>query len=253
MWQSGEANKETIIFIHGVIGNHAAFKKEFQILSKSYRVISFDLIGYGPGAVGRSIPVDLNSFVNQLNNIYDHFGVDSAHLCSLSYGSYITNLFTSIYPEKVLSLCHVGGYYNNPSELRNVLLQLWEARNDDYLTWAKRYSDSFNPIRNNAPYEFIKRGRSQCFDFASKLHPSVLIKSVDIQLNFDIKSIIQNIKHPTLWIMGEDDVLFKSPLYDLTFILPNVKFFEIEKAGHVAHKENPEEFMNLYLNFLREL
>ncbi|MEC3020930.1 alpha/beta hydrolase, partial [Bacillus cereus] len=110
------SEKETIIFIHGLVGNRRAFKKEQKRFSASYNIITYDLLGHGDDK-GEAIDFSLQRLVDQLLNLYEQEGIKKAHICALSYGCYISTIFAQMHPEKVLSICHIGGHYNNPSRL----------------------------------------------------------------------------------------------------------------------------------------
>ncbi len=76
------SEKETIIFIHGLVGNRRAFKKEQKRFSASYNIITYDLLGHGDDK-GEAIDFSLQRLVDQLLNLYEQEGIKkSTYLCA---------------------------------------------------------------------------------------------------------------------------------------------------------------------------
>ncbi|WP_242220883.1 alpha/beta fold hydrolase [Bacillus cereus group sp. BfR-BA-01380] len=243
--------KKTIIFIHGLVGNRRAFKKECKLFSSSYNIITYDLLGHGDDK-GQAIDFSLNQLVGQLSDLYEKEGIQQAHICALSYGCYIATIFAHKYPEKVLSLCHIGGHYNNPSILFNVFQKFWEKRNNEYSSWLYQYASTIFPsgILKANPFAIVSK--NIYYRFGLQLHSSIIRESLRHRLEFDLKSRLRELTQPILWVMGEHDHLYKSCLFDLKSILPNVSYKEIPLAGHAANIFRPNYFYDLYSQFLRD-
>jgi pimeloyl-ACP methyl ester carboxylesterase len=241
---------EALIFIHGIVGNHRAFKNHLDSFSADYHVIAYDILGHGDDR-GEWVPFSIKDLVDELLTVYRETGIQRAHLCSLSYGSYIANAFASEYPEKVLSLCHIGGYYNNPSRLLDTFIELWETRDEEFYEWVKRISILLNPNTNTMPNPFAEESQTIWYKYGIQIHSSILKEWIEQCVFFDIKSRLHQIVHPVLWIMGEYDYLYKTSLYDLKDIIPQVEYIEIPDAGHVAHIFQPQHFEKAYRRFLQ--
>ena len=65
----------------------------------------------------------------------------STYLCAKLRLLHLYN-FAQMHPEKVLSICHIGGHYNNPSRLYNVFQNFWEKRGDEYSKWLSQYANT---------------------------------------------------------------------------------------------------------------
>ena len=241
--------KKTIIFIHGLVGNRRAFKKEYKRFSSSYNIITYDLLGHGEDK-GQAIEFSLERLVEQLSDLYETEGIEQAHICALSYGCYIATIFAHKYPEKVLSLCHIGGHYNNPSLLYNVFRKFWDKRGHDYSTWLYQYANTIFPSGILKANPFAVISKNIYYRFGLQLHSSIIVESLKHRLEFDLKSRLKELSQPILWVMGEHDHLYKSCLFDLKSILPNVLYKEIPLAGHAANLFRPSYFHDLYSLFL---
>lgn len=74
MQTNKHSEKETIIFIHGLVGNRRAFKKEHKRFSASYNIITYDLLGHGDDK-GEAIDFSIQRLVDQLLNLYEKEGI----------------------------------------------------------------------------------------------------------------------------------------------------------------------------------
>lgn len=141
---------QSIIFLHGLVGNHNAFRKEMDELSKDYHVITYDLLGHG-GDRGEEVPFTLEVLLQQLDQVFEKSGIEQAHLCSLCFSSYIMNAYAQRYPNKVLSLTNIGGHYNNPSPLFDTFQTLWDTQFLQYEQWIYQIATQINW---NSPYAY---------------------------------------------------------------------------------------------------
>ena len=76
---------------------------------------------------------------------------------------------------------------------------------------------------------------------------------LEILRDSDLRSILPQIKQPTLVIAGERDTLRppEASLY-LAQTMPNARVVEIEGAAHAPFLSHPEEFVEHVVNFLNE-
>lgn len=240
--------KETIIFLHGVVGNKHAFKNEMEELKDQYKLIAYDY--YDPDTLGQDHPFSLELLLEQLYSQYKNNGIMAAHLCTLSFGCIPAMAFAKKYPDMVKSLTFVGGYFCNvPSTLHTKRTQLYKEKQElDYKTWLKRYAKSLNPnkkqIHEDSEAIFLK--------YASMLDPAILEKATKLQLEFDTRNTLKGINLPILWVMGEYDELYKETLFEMKHYVPHVEYEELKKAGHAAHIHQPAQFIYVFKRFLKK-
>lgn len=238
--------KETIIFLHGIVGNKNAFKREIDELRDSYHCMHYDF--YDPKDLGVEGFLSLDLLVDQLYRKYVEAGIEQAHLCTLSFGCIVAMAFANQYPHLVTSMTFVGGYCCKvPSQFQSNLIKvLAEKQSVEYEKWLEHYASLLNPnsecIAEDSESVFLK--------YALQVHPNMLEYAIRLQLEFDSKKALSLMETPILWVMGEYDELYKGTLTDLASDHPHVEYKEIENAGHVAHIHQPESFMSIFQFFL---
>src|SRR5688572_15571403 len=86
---SGSRNNAlTIVLIHGFPFNKSIWAKQIKEFEKEYRVISYDIRGYGQSETGTkefSIP----QFTEDLIELMNKLNIQKTVLCGLSLGGYI--------------------------------------------------------------------------------------------------------------------------------------------------------------------
>jgi pimeloyl-ACP methyl ester carboxylesterase len=99
-------NGEVIVFVHGSFGDRRHWDLQFFELSKKFKVVRFDLRGFGRSANPDSITVYRDA--DDLSALMDHLKISKANICGLSSGSFVVIDFALAYPEKCISLIPVG-------------------------------------------------------------------------------------------------------------------------------------------------
>jgi pimeloyl-ACP methyl ester carboxylesterase len=239
--------KETIIFLHGMVGNKNVFKKEIERLEGQFHCISYDY--YDPEDLGAEGLLSLDLLLEQLYAKYSRDGIKKAHLCALSFGCIIAIAFAKKYPDMVTSMTFIGGYCCNvPSQFYTNLTQVLEYKHQfEYKMWLTKCASLLNPN-----IKFISEDSEIIFlNCALQVHPDVLEKAIRLNLEFDSKTALLGMEIPILWVMGEYDELYKGTLINLKQYIPHVQYKEIKDAGHVAHIHQHEKFMSLFQSFLK--
>ena len=138
-----------VIFVHGHSLDHRMWDEQFSVLAKKYRVIRYDLRGYG---ISSSQTEDYQfTHAEDLVTLMDSLHIKKAHIVGLSLGGFITADMLAYFPDRMLSAFLASGNIRKskgPSEpmtpeearkdsRRNVLLQCVGASdfiNPEFLT-----------------------------------------------------------------------------------------------------------------------
>lgn len=241
-----------LVLIHGFTANTTLWNDQFEVFSKRFKVMRYDMRGFGKSAlptVGKeySHTEDLKALLNQL-------GIDHAHSIGCSMGGRIALDFALEYPEVTKALIlvdsSVGGYqgwskaFLKSDELfeKKVKEKGWEAAKD-LLT----KTPSFRKLAREKP-DVALRNKQMKSEY-SGWH----FVNADPCRHLDPPAIgrLQEIKVPTLIIVGESD----SPDYHNIADVLNKKIRDSRKivmkgAGHTPNMETPREFNEAVLSFL---
>ncbi|MFT3996095.1 MAG: class A beta-lactamase-related serine hydrolase [Asticcacaulis sp.] len=97
---------EPLILIHGHSLDRRMWDDQWQVFARRYRVIRYDLRGYGRS----SLPDEASPFLHaeDLKALMDHLGIERARLAGLSLGGFVATDFLALYPHRVVKAVVAG-------------------------------------------------------------------------------------------------------------------------------------------------
>jgi len=225
-----------VIILHGWTKTLDKWKRFIDILEKQEIKSNFPKI---PGLTGNLQRVwELADYINWLKNIIDK-EKGKTILIGHSNGGRIALAFASKYPEKVekLILIDSAGIYHNelPLKIKRIVFRTI-AKIGKKLTSSKTIKNLLYKLTRESDYKGLDKNTKQTM--------INLISS-------DLKSILPQIKIPTLIIWGGNDKI--TPLSDgilMNSLIKNSKLEIISEAQHSPHFTNPEEVTSAILNFV---
>jgi len=107
---------DPLVLVHGGGGDRRHWDGQFQDLAKDFRVIRYDLRGYGESA----LPIEGQAYRHQddLRDLLAFLGIANAHIAGYSLGCQVTVDTYMLYPELFKSIIAVGPFvsgYSSPS------------------------------------------------------------------------------------------------------------------------------------------
>jgi pimeloyl-ACP methyl ester carboxylesterase len=241
-----------VVFIHGGQLDCRMWDDQLATFSKDFRVIRYDVRGYG----GSFRPDMLYSDADDLAGLLDYLKVDKAHLVGLSLGGRIALDFALAHPARVRSLTLAGpglsGY--EPPGGAETDLRMWEiikaARDagpeSATALWLKDpfMAPAMEQERLVPALRKLARENAHCW-----LENPVLQRSPRPLA----ATRLGEIKVPTLLIIGDRDVSqSKATVETLEKGIAGAKKASIKGAGHMVNMERPDAFNEAVLGFLRE-
>ena len=243
---------DPIVLAHGFSASRALFRSQVQILSKEYQVIVYDQRGHGESdkPEGEYSPF---VFAADLDALLEKLRIKRTVVLGHSMGSMMAQVFALTYPERLRGLILYGAV-SNMKPLGNVCGP-----------WAQDAIKEIEEkgfrthLRSLIPYWFSSKTDRRRIE--SWLHeaffeiPAYVAKGVwKGNMKFDVVDRLEEIKAPTLIIVGGDDC--RTPVENSELLnrkIPNASLKIIRDAAHLANLEKPEEFNQALLNFLRTL
>ncbi|MBI1258002.1 MAG: alpha/beta fold hydrolase [Chloroflexi bacterium] len=117
---------QTITFVHAGIADHHLWDAQFAALQSNYRVISYDLRGYGQS----TSPAMPYSTAEDLHALLTHLGVETTALVACSMGGTAALDFLLTYPQMATALvmvCSTPSGYQPQGAPPPLILQLMDA------------------------------------------------------------------------------------------------------------------------------
>jgi pimeloyl-ACP methyl ester carboxylesterase len=248
---------EAILLIHGTGASLHTWEKWTDILSANYRVISFDLPGFGLTGPDPNHNYQISRYTAVLDSLVNNLEVDSFHIAGNSLGGLVAWRYTTQFPKKILTLNLIDAAgFPQPEKKPPFIFQLAKLpvlstllqkvtpkniikksmldvyKNDQLVTekLIDRYFDL--SLREGNRTAFVKR--------MSQLNEKLVIN--------DLKKITA----PVLIQWGKEDHWI--PLakgYEFKNLIPKAEL-KIYDSGHVPMEENPIETVKDYMIFLKK-
>lgn len=223
---------DPIVLIHGFSLDHRMWEPQVGFLKNKFKVIRYDLRGFGKS----SVPRGTYSHHDDLKALLEHLGVSNAHLVGLSLGGEIAIDFTLTFPNMVKSLVladsSLGGYKSTVD---------WNVHPEEGLEKAKENWINHEVFSKATTNKFASEKLQEILKDYSGWHWF----NSDPREKLDPPAIeqIQNIKVPTIIMVGENDLNYYHNIANLLnqkiagsnkIIIPN--------SGHMSNLENIDVF-----------
>lgn len=241
-----------LLLIHAGIADSRMWDEQFPVFARHYRVVRFDLRGYGKSA----IPPNLFAEYEDPAALLHFLGMEQAHVVAVSFGGKIAIDFTLAHPDMVTSLVLVAplvvGYpesaevqqFNEEEERLLEQGDLDAAAELNVRTWVD------GPRRMPEQVNAGVRERVREMQYHAFTVP-VPEGADEIPLELPAIERLAEIRVPTLLIIGEYDLAEKHALVDLLATeIPRAQRVAVANAAHMLNMEQPDEFNRLVLDFL---
>ncbi|MHA7842250.1 MAG: alpha/beta fold hydrolase [Winogradskyella sp.] len=230
-----------IIVLHGLMGGLSNFDSVTRFFGNNgYKVIIPELPIYSMSL----LKTNVKSFANYLRDFIEFKGLDNVILLGNSLGGHIGLYHTKLYPKKVKALIITGS-----SGLYESAMGSGYTKRSDYEVIKKKAQDVFyNPAV--ATKEIVDEVYETVND-RNKLVKTLAIAKSAIRHN--MAKDLPKMNTPTCIIWGKNDnVTPPEVAEEFHELLPDSDLFWIDKCGHAAMMEHPEEFNKILNSWLEK-
>ena len=227
--EAGEG--KAIIVLHGLMGALSNFDTTFKYLSKKgYQVFIPELPLYTLPLLKTNVK-NLAAF---LHDFIEFKNLKNTILLGNSLGGHIALYYTKLHPENVAALVLTGssGLYENSMGSN------YPRRGDKEFVRKKTRAVFYNP--EIATEELVDEVYDVINDRNTLIKTLAIAKSA---VRHNMANDLPNMKQPVCLIWGkQDSVTPPEVAEDFQKLLPDADLHWIDKCGHAAMMETPEEF-----------
>ena len=262
--EDGGRARDPIVLIHGVGGWAETWRPVVgPLASAGHLVVALDLPGFGeseaPGRVSYFGPEDA-FYPRFVAAAMDVLGIQRAHIVGQSMGGAVAYMVAVTAPERTRSLVLVaaGGlgqevaFYLRACTLpgMGLLARLPRPRTAARDALRTCFYDA-RRIPEELYLEAVRYGNASFSEFIRAISAGVNIRGVRRPLREAWVARASQYTGPALAVWGREDyVLPVKHLRDVERILPQAQALVIERCGHLAMFERPDEFLAAALPFL---
>lgn len=243
---------DSVIFCHGLGGNHAIWYQQVPVFAKRYQVITWDQRGFGrsTNVNGDASP---GAAVEDLLALLDHLKVERAHLVGQSLGGWTVVGFALAHPERVRSIVladTIGGIYTleTTQQFDAYIREAMTGPSPDEMPMTQHPALGRALGERDPAQAFLYR---QIASVAAPAPPSAGFQLRQTQ--YDLERV-RAIEVPTLFVVGENDPIFTpNSIRSAAAEIPDSRVVKLPGAGHSPYFETPEAWNDTVLAFLKTM
>ena len=253
-----EANREStignIILVHGFSVPSYIWEVTFNTLKeKGYRVVMMDLFGRG-NSDNPDLPQTDALRAQQVLDLMDALGIEKAVLAGLSNGGRIISKMAALDASKIEALFYVSSssFVDYETQIDTVVSP--EEISSFIETYPTRSVGQLEDFY--APKQFPEWPQKYEKLLSHRGFAKALLSTQKNLTTMDeIHQTIDSLELPVYVFWGVHDKVVVYADFDkkLKQLLPNMKEYFIEEAGHLPHMENKKVFEDYFLSSLQEV
>lgn len=248
-----------VVLIHGLANSIEIWDRVLPALAARFRVVAFDLPGFGQASRPSTAAYDAAFFADQLRALLDTLEIEQAHLVGSSLGASMIVRFSGQALQRIdkAVLAAPGGFgreanllmrspalpligeaLGRPTPFNNALtlrLAMHDQRHvtPELLALTNRYASLPGSERS----------------FVRTLRTGVGLLGVKERDSFE--ALARRLNRPTLVLWGRQDRVFPTRQSERAVaLLPKSRRVLIDRCGHYPHWEQPEAFVSAVEEFL---
>ncbi len=243
----------TVLFLHGFPFNKKMWMAQLKALPPGMTGIALDVRGHGQSTMGHGFfSVDL--FAHDVIEFMRKLKIEKAVICGVSMGGYIALRAHEIVPDKFSGL--ILSDTNSISDSDEGKLKRFETIKTVLKSGTRSFSLIFTPkVFSKHSLDHKKEEVELIKDSIRRNNVRTICATLlALASRTDTTYHLKNIKIPVLLIWGKEDELTpKQQGLDLLEKLPNARFVELEKCGHLPSLEDSERFNKEMHTFLQAI
>lgn len=248
---------ETVVLLHGTASSLHTWEAWTDELSKTYRVVSFDLPGFGITGPEPNDVYTRDRYLKFVDDVLVKLDIDTCYMAGNSFGGYLTWSYAVKHPEKVkkIALLNSSGYPrgDQPTPISFKLQKM---------NWMKAV------LTHVTPKSLVRRGVEVVYYDDSKIKEENVERYMNLllregnrgglmgktqQITYSYSEEIKQVQCPTLIMWGDSDRLVNveaAPKFHAD--IPNSELLIYENMGHVPMEEIPEKSVADFIAFLKK-
>jgi 3-oxoadipate enol-lactonase len=237
-----------VVFVHGLGGTSNVWHAQKATLSRSFRVITYDLSGSGRSdRAARS--VSLEGWADELAGLMDHAGVAEAVIVGHSLGTVVAQKFAAKYPPRAKAVVLAGA-----------LVELGPAGKEGFTKRAETVEKEgmigvADTVMTGALSPGTREGNPALAGMVREMllsnEPACYAAACRALIAGSAKEDQAKVRCPTLLVVGDQDPVTPLALQrQIASAIPNSRIRVVPNTAHLTMLETPGAFNAILLEFL---
>ena len=241
-----QLERKVLILLHGLGASAERWLYVSNTLSKHFRVIIPDIIGFGYS----DKPVaeyTIDFFIEFFRGFLDNLNISKSLIVGSSFGGYLATEFVIRFNKQVekLILAAPAGLMRNSTRVLDqyIMAALYPTFESAKIAFTSMAYDPMT-VTESTVRDFVNRMRlpNAKYAFMSTL--------LGIRDSPKLRGRLSEVNVPTLLVWGDNDNMIPLQYSNGFQEIPDNELVIINKCGHTPYVEKPEEFTDVALKFL---
>ncbi|MHA6324011.1 alpha/beta fold hydrolase [Roseivivax sp. CAU 1753] len=252
----GGSGDAVIIFLHGYGCDSGMWRKVLPAFEKDFRVITYDLMGYGKSSASDYDPArysSLHAHADDLIDILDELELTDVIAVGHSVSAMTIGLAAQRRPDlidRLVMICPSPSYANDTPYVggfeQDDLLGLLDILDVNYLGWAREMAPQ---IMGASDQPELGDALTESF---CRTNPDIAKHFARVTFLSDHRDDVKAIAQPTLVVQCKDDILVPPSVWAwMTENMQNAELVVLDATGHCPHVSYPEETAEALAEFVR--
>lgn len=247
--ESGPAHAPVMVMIHGFGANADSWVRLIKKLGKDFRMVAFDLPGFGSSDDAPDGRYDVMTQVKRVEHIMNALGLhDPVTLVGHSMGGYIAGTLAAHAPTRVEALWMIAPLGVQDAPTSEMLLNIYALRPNPLLAYDEQeYEELLDFVHHKRPFipapvrrDLGRRAGARVFlhkDIFKQMHP---MKDGHMTFEHPLEQSVARVQVPILVTWGEcDRALHVEGAMALSRANPAVRIQRLRDVGHMPIFEAP--------------
>ena len=255
-----------VIFIHGYGAKKEIWKPQVSEISKSFKVITFDIRGTGESD-RPNMPYTMQMLSEDVSGLMNFLKIKKAHIIGRSFGGMIAQNFALLYPEKVERLVLIATNYGRPDtdwvEIPKTgrLTEVETLKHDPLKAFKEKSKWVFHikfrkQLEANPKKKFYDAFSMEDLIKESTVNPSrpqdIINQAEAMKTHYTLESLSKIQCRTFLIAASHDRQTPVSVMNEINERIPNSEIKVIQEAGHFMTLSRAPEVNKMILDFLKE-
>lgn len=246
--REGAADGTPLVFINSLGTDHRIWDAAAAVLAKEYPIVRYDKRGHGLSDCPPA-PYTIRDHAHDLSGLLAALSIEKAILIGISVGGMIAMDFTAAQPRQVQALILCDTFPKiGTADMWNTRIHTLREQGMASLgaaILARWFAPDFkanHPAAYNGYANMLLRMPVEGYT-----------GTCEAIRDADLTDLARTIQAPTLVLCGASDASTPPALVsELSQIIPNARYMEIENAGHLPCVENPAAMIAAIQPFVKE-
>lgn len=252
---NNDKSTKWVTFVHGAGGSSSIWFRQIRAFKEEFNVLLVDLRGHGNSQNQNnhspSKDYTFKDISNDILEVLNHLKIKKSHFIGISLGTILIRDLAERNPDMVESMI-MGGAILKLNTRSKFLMGFGNVFKSvvPYIFLYKLFAFIIMPKKNH------KESRLLFVKEAKKLYQKEFLRWY--KLTAQLKPVLslfrmKDINIPTLYVMGEQDHLFLPSIKKVIKDHRSAQLHVIKNCGHVVNGEQPIEFNERVLAFLKSI